>query len=37
MKVVFDYNQFVSEESAKLQINRILTALREIRNGSLDK
>ena len=30
-------NLFVSEESAKLQINRILTALREIRNGSLDK
>ena len=30
-------NLFVSEESAKLQVNRILTALREIRNGSLDK
>ena len=30
-------NLFVSEESAKLQINRILTGLREIRNGSLDK
>ena len=30
-------NDFVSGEAAKLQINRILTALRKIRGGSLER
>ena len=30
-------NLFVSKEAAKIQINRILTGLRRIRNGFLEK